>query len=336
MKIVTPLPNIASYEPLVRAGADEFYCGYVPFQWLESYSNVLPLNGRAYLALECNFSSLSSLKILRKMVDHYGVPVKFTFNAHYYLESQYPMLLEIMKQLTDNGFNTFIMADTALIIYLQQQGLDCKIHLSGEFGAANHMAVSKINRGGINRVVFPRKTRINHMKTLIQKVDNGEMEYEAFIVNGMCQYSGAYCNTIHCDEMYSACLIPYRCVRIDPDSSQFEDTGHALDVQQQFREEEASEASAAISRGKIYEAPELGAHGCGLCKIKELMDIGVGFLKVVGRERKTVNLANDIKGVKEIIRLAENAGDRTSFEEKIKEKYFNNRCPEICYYPPEA
>ena len=37
MKIVAGLGSIDEYETFVKAGADEFFCGYVPFPWAEKY-----------------------------------------------------------------------------------------------------------------------------------------------------------------------------------------------------------------------------------------------------------------------------------------------------------
>lgn len=34
MKLLSPLSNVEDYESLVEAGADEFYCGYMPYRWL--------------------------------------------------------------------------------------------------------------------------------------------------------------------------------------------------------------------------------------------------------------------------------------------------------------
>ena len=44
MKITSGLGSIDDYPRYVRAGADELFCGYVPFSWSEKYGTVLPLN----------------------------------------------------------------------------------------------------------------------------------------------------------------------------------------------------------------------------------------------------------------------------------------------------
>ena len=35
------------------------------------------------------------------------------------------------------------------------------------------------------------------------------MEFEAFVLNEMCQFTGAFCNSLHCDEMGYLCRVPY-------------------------------------------------------------------------------------------------------------------------------
>ena len=49
MKITAGLGSIDEYERFVQAGADEFFCGYVPFSWAERYGTVMPLNRREVL-----------------------------------------------------------------------------------------------------------------------------------------------------------------------------------------------------------------------------------------------------------------------------------------------
>ena len=39
MKIVAGLGSIDEYIPYVKAGADEFFCGYVPYSWTEKYEH---------------------------------------------------------------------------------------------------------------------------------------------------------------------------------------------------------------------------------------------------------------------------------------------------------
>ena len=49
MKITAGLGSIDEYERFVQAGADEFFCGYVPFSWAEKYGTIIPLIRREVL-----------------------------------------------------------------------------------------------------------------------------------------------------------------------------------------------------------------------------------------------------------------------------------------------
>ena len=43
MKIVAGLGSVDRCIPYVQAGADELFCGYVPYNWTKKYGTVLPL-----------------------------------------------------------------------------------------------------------------------------------------------------------------------------------------------------------------------------------------------------------------------------------------------------
>lgn len=74
------------------------------------------------------------LEILSSMIRDYQRPVHLTFNSLFYLPEQYPEIAKIMKACMCLGFQSYIIADPALILYLREHNIDCEIHLSGETG----------------------------------------------------------------------------------------------------------------------------------------------------------------------------------------------------------
>lgn len=62
MKITAGLGSIDEYERFVQAGADEFFCGYVPFSWVEKYGTVMPLNRRKFSAIMFRSAHTASLR----------------------------------------------------------------------------------------------------------------------------------------------------------------------------------------------------------------------------------------------------------------------------------
>lgn len=109
MKIIAGLGCIDDYIKLVKAGADEVFCGYVPYEWNKKYGSLFPLNRREVLYYNIQINSLEDMKILKKMVDKYKVPVSITFNYLYYIEEQYEEIINIMNDLINIGFDQFIM-----------------------------------------------------------------------------------------------------------------------------------------------------------------------------------------------------------------------------------
>lgn len=81
MKITSGLGSIDDYPRYVRAGADELFCGYVPFSWSEKYGTVLPLNRREVLNYNVQIGSFSELEILANMVQKYQKPVHLTIHC---------------------------------------------------------------------------------------------------------------------------------------------------------------------------------------------------------------------------------------------------------------
>ena len=52
MKIVAGLGCIDDYPAFCEAGADEFFCGYVPYAWTKRYGTTLALNRREVLCYQ--------------------------------------------------------------------------------------------------------------------------------------------------------------------------------------------------------------------------------------------------------------------------------------------
>ena len=90
MKIVAGLGSIDEYIKFAEAGADEFFCGYVPYSWSKKYGTVLPLNRREVLCYNVQLGAFSELEILSGMMKKYEKPVHLTFNSLYYIPEQYP------------------------------------------------------------------------------------------------------------------------------------------------------------------------------------------------------------------------------------------------------
>ena len=287
MKIVAGLGSIDEYETFVKAGADEFFCGYVPFSWAEKYGVIHPLNRREVLFYNVQIGSMSELQILKKMVDYYGKPVTLTFNSIYYTGEQYPVIAEIITQCMAAGFENFIIADPALMLYLRQQKINCGIHLSGETAEVNRGMLEQMLPFGIRRVIFHRKNSLEDMQSCIKEAGFPH-EYEAFILNELCHFSGAFCNSLHCDELTHLCRVPYELGNL-----------HKKEETDAAQKDVAETDRIQGKEGKGLPLDEdgylTGSTGCGLCALYRMKQVGITHLKLVGRGNYTDFMEKDTK-----------------------------------------
>ena len=324
MKIVAGLGSIDEYETFVKAGADEFFCGYVPFSWAEKYGVIHPLNRREVLFYNVQIGSMSELQILKKMVDYYGKPVELTFNSIYYTGEQYPVIAEIIIQCMAAGFENFIIADPALMLYLRQQKINCGIHLSGETAEVNRGMLEQMLPFGIRRVIFHRKNSLEDMQSCIKEADFPH-EYEAFILNELCHFSGAFCNSLHCDELTHLCRVPYELGNL-----------HKKEETDAAQKDVAETDRIQGKEGKGLPLDEdgylTGSTGCGLCALYRMKQVGITHLKLVGRGNYTDFMEKDIRQLRKALDILEKSDNELQYQREMKVSLFPDGCSQNCYY----
>ncbi|SHI32326.1 U32 family peptidase [Parasporobacterium paucivorans] len=324
MKVLAPLSRIENYEPLAEAGADEFFAGFISYEWVKKYHAVFPINRREYMFGDFHLVSLNAMKELRKKVDKYGSNIKITLNGHYYLPEQLELVAETIKMLMDIGYDTFIISDLALLIYLREKNINCIIHLSGEMQILNEHTAKFLDQFDFTRIIFPRLATMEDMKNTIDGSGLINKEYEAFIMNSFCPMDGGLCNGIHCEEIPKLCWVKAQCRSFGDSPKAFLQEYNSLPKHPQPMQ--------LVDAG--ITGP--GREGCGLCAIRKLGNIGITNLKIVGRGENLDGLIRDVKTVKEIVTLSKQTKDNEKFVENVLDKYYNGDCSgRLCYYPNE-
>lgn len=331
MKLTVGLGSVDEYIRFSEAGADEFFCGYVPYSWTQKYDTMMPLNRREVLCSNVQLGAFSELEILASMIRDYQRPVHLTFNSLFYLPEQYPEIAKIMKACMCLGFQSYIIADPALILYLREHNIDCEIHLSGETGEVNSRMVDFFQQFSLKRVIFHRKSSFDDMKTVInaEKSYGGlraETEFEAFILNEMCQFTGAFCNSLHCDELGHLCRIPYwlKPLKESCTGSSFRQLRPSVPA--------ASSQTDVPNDSDLPEGYLCGATGCGLCALYRLREIGITHLKLVGRGNYTDFMEQDIRMLRQALAILETSASEKDFQLNMREQLFPQGCSSHCYY----
>lgn len=338
MKIVAGLGSIDEYIPYVEVGADELFCGYVPEKWALKYGIMSPLNRREVLYYNVQIGSRSELEILQKMIRYYKVPVTITFNSLYYTPEQYPMVWEIIRECRELGFDSFIIADPALLLYIEETCSEkdkmdgYRIHMSGEMAEVNHKMVDEMRRFGIGRVIFHRKNTLADMESCIQhekqQFPDVPLEYEAFALNEMCHFTGAFCNSLHCDELTHSCRLPYRLGACEDSSyvtSESEHCGTYLGRDEE--EEKFSQSESWEEEGYLT-----GRNGCGLCALWKMKQIGITHLKLVSRGNYVEDTIEDIRQLRRALKILEESKTEQEYKTAMRKSLFANECSHSCYY----
>lgn len=331
MKLTVGLGSVDEYIRFSEAGADEFFCGYVPYSWTQKYDTMMPLNRREVLCSNVQLGAFSELEILASMIRDYQRPVHLTFNSLFYLPEQYPEIAKIMKACMCLGFQSYIIADPALILYLREHNIDCEIHLSGETGEVNSRMVDFFQQFSLKRMIFHRKSSFDDMKAVInaEKSYGGlraETEFEAFILNEMCQFTGAFCNSLHCDELGHLCRIPYwlEPLRESCTGSSFRQLRPSVPA--------ASSQTDVPNDSDLPEGYLCGATGCGLCALYRLREIGITHLKLVGRGNYTDFMEQDIRMLRQALAILETSTSEKDFQQNMRKQLFPQDCSSHCYY----
>jgi collagenase-like PrtC family protease len=116
LEILAPLDHVEEVEGLIKAGANELYCGLFWEKWSEKYT-IAAINRRP--GRICNLKTFGQLRQITNIAHHSNVSVALTINEHYYLEEQYSLLWEYINRALDAGVDSFIIADSALISALK-------------------------------------------------------------------------------------------------------------------------------------------------------------------------------------------------------------------------
>ena len=164
------------------------------------------------------------------------------------------------------------------------------------------------------------------------------IKYEAFALNELCQFSGAFCNSMHCDEMGYLCRVPYR---VGVGKSQWKDSILIDHKEWDGTASSREYTSEARQCGGTWDSPEsdfdvpvLGESGCGLCALYDLGQAGITHLKIVGRGNHPDRMVEDIRAMKRALEILDASKDRETYQKRMKQELFLSGCSKNCYYLP--
>ncbi len=337
LKITAPFREKKEVLPLIEAGADELYCGYLSCEWVKRYT-----------ALEferkgggSNFTDLGKLKQAVALAHKKNIPVYLALNG-LYVNSQYPLLLKIIKQLEKIDLDAFIIADIGLLLTLRKMRTKKQIHISTGGTVFNSEAVDFYKNLGASRVILDRQTTLESMRVL--SCANPEIDFEVFILNTLCVYIDGFCTFLHTYGRESVEDISKKSWKDKQRLGLI--TAYDFDAQADAcclkYSVQAEDSCGRRSRVRpVFYKHLLDGVECGACAIQDISKTKVKSIKIVGRQIGPENRLKSVGFIRSVLDILKNNKEITKqdFIFKVQGLYqkafeYKKKCRgNNCYYP---
>jgi collagenase-like PrtC family protease len=181
--------------PLIKSGADSFYCGLVSSnEWVENRRDFELINRRPDYG--ANFTGIKNLYKAKKTIDRYCKELAVVFNEFYpqaHLEKVKPLL----RAIDSIGINKIIISDLGLLKYITSTFNNFEITVSIMASVFNSQTVSLIKEisPALKRIILPYHLDFEEMRQIIS--DFPQISFETFIFNELCHYEVGLCSFMH-------------------------------------------------------------------------------------------------------------------------------------------
>ena len=340
LKITAPFREKEEVFPLIEAGADELYCGYLSPEWVKRYT-----------ALEferkgggSNFTDLKELKQAVDLAHKKNTPVFLALNG-LYVRQQYPLLLKIVNQLEQIDLDGYIVADIGLLLTLRKKGFRRQIHISTGGTVFNSEAVSFYKDLGVTRIILDRQTTLESMKAL--SCNNPEIDFEVFILNTLCVYIDGFCTFLHTygrEAMEDVSRKEWKDNQRLHLSTAYDPEAQADACCLSYSVQACDSAGQRLNRDKIR--PTFYKHlidgvECGACAIYDISKTEVKSIKIVGRQGGPKMRLQNTRFIHSVLDILQNNSEinKRDFIHQAQRLYqktfeYKKRCRgNNCYHP---
>lgn len=294
MRINAPLRSVREVAPLVRAGADGFYCGV-------RSPGPGDLNNRPNTAA-FNLPGLAALRRAVGEAHALGRRVAVAVNKPSLDVSR---AIGFISEVEALGADEIIVSSLALLRALRGRRLSCRLSLSVMSPVFNSEALAFFRRFGVGKVCLPRHLSLDEMAGLGRS--RGGVELEAFAMSGLCMNVEAYCGLPSCPGVRR---------------------GGEEPCHFRWRTAPRSPVVEAQLRSREWD--------CGLCALWRMREMGIGSLKIEGRDDPLSEKAAYVSAVRAMLAELEEPGLGERDYRRRARRYFSRHAgpcrPEYCYY----
>ncbi|MFQ6104196.1 MAG: U32 family peptidase [Candidatus Glassbacteria bacterium] len=277
MKITAPISKPYEVPILAKNGAGEFYCGLVVDEWIKRYDISVWINRRSPLG--ANLRSFEELGEVTEKAGEFDCPVYLTLNSHYYTDEQASFVLDLAREASLLGVDSFIVGDPGFVRTLSNAGFEGRIIVSTIGSVLSSETARFYGELGARRIILPRQLSIAEVERITRLCPH--LEFETFIYNDRCPFLESNCHTLHgLPNQDSFCHVDWIYDFIKDEAEAGESSESWAEHLKHYREWLWASSNCADS----YTLTKVPNGTCGLCAIPRFLAAGVSSVKIVGRE----------------------------------------------------
>lgn len=332
MKIVAPISRVAEADLLVRAGADELYCGIQPPEWLSSFG-IANANRRP----SGNLASFQELNEALGAAHVGGASVSLVMNAQHYRGDQVGAAIAIAESFLHLGGDALIVSDLGLVVALAEAFPGVRIHVSSVATCRNAEAATFCRELGARRLILPRDVTLDEIDSIVAA--DPQMEIEAFILNDGCVYEEGSCHTIHLPGHMGGpiCLDSYDYTYSRRDGAPISSAAQSALAENDTEYRKWLWHRFSCGFTTTLEGMPFGP--CGLCALPRLLAGNVKAVKIAGREGPTARKLASVRMVRQILdaaRSGQHEAEIRRLARHLRPSDPQCRTGYMCYYPEVA
>ncbi|WP_162299644.1 U32 family peptidase [Marinospirillum perlucidum] len=179
---------------LLNLGVRQFFAGYLPPAWLESYGAQLSPN-RRYRIKE-QFTDAAALQSIIKQIHQAGGVFNLTLNTPWSNAQLQPELLVLLDQAETLDVDGVVVGSLSLLEQIKQRGLQSQLILSNLLGVYSLPAAQFLAaRYQPSKIVLPRDLSLAEITQIASQTP--QMQFEVFLFGDHCRLSEAQCFVEH-------------------------------------------------------------------------------------------------------------------------------------------
>jgi len=287
-RILSPVKSFEEGIRVIGAGADELYCG-VTIPDLKEF--VL------YRGTGCEIPSYDEFEKLARYAHGRKIPVLVTVNQPFMTKTIEKSLRAHVRSCVDMGADALIVGDLGVMTLIRNVSSNVPIYASTYLASTNYEAVGFLEELGFDRVILERHLLLDEIRQIVEK---SRAEVEVFIHGAGCSNINGSCYLYH-----------YNFPQLNSARSVIE--GVKVPCRIPFKVYDAADKERMIDEVPIMDWLEY----CSLCKIPELMRIGVKGFKIEGRGANLWYKESTTRMYRELIDMLSN-GETVSFQDRLR------------------